>query len=81
MMVLAVENRNLLSDEFFIESMSDECVYEFFAMMDKFGSIVAYMDKSDELWYDNTMSTSPMYITMYEWEVIYGKVEIISFII
>ena len=49
MMVFVIENRNLLSDEFFIESMSDECVYEFFAMMDKFGSIVAYMDKSDEL--------------------------------
>ena len=49
MMVLVIENINLLFDECLIESMSDECVYEFFAMMDEFGSSVAYMNKSDEL--------------------------------
>ena len=49
MMVFVIENTNLLFDQCSIESMSDECVYEFFAMMDEFGSSVAYMDKSDEL--------------------------------
>ena len=49
MMVLVIENTNLSFDECLIESMSDECVYEFFAMMDEFGSSVAYMNKSDEL--------------------------------
>ena len=47
MMVFVIENTNLLFDECFIESMSDECVYDFFAMMDEFGSSVAYMNKSD----------------------------------
>ena len=79
-MVFVIENTNLLFDECSIESMSDKCVYTFFAMMDEFGSSVAYMDKSDELWYNNSMSTSAVYVTVYEWKVVYGEVEIIAFI-